>query len=183
MRTFLILILSFVCLSINAQFVATPTGLRCSENQNNSYLVLTFEGISAHDLYAKSQKYVNENRKDAAASIKGNTVDEYLRFSTYAPSFIKYNNGPMTKIPINATYDIELRFKDGKVRFEFVDLKMNAGNYDLKFSGGILSGYVIYKNNGDLFKKEAKDDVERYFNSVVSSYVEFIKGTNKNEDW
>ena len=50
------------------------------------------------------------------------------------------------------------------------------------FSGGMLAGYIIYKKNGKLFKEAAKNDIESYFNSYVSSLSSYLNGGG-NDDW
>lgn len=72
-----------------------------------------------------------------------------------------------------------------KVKYEIISLDMKAktANYHVLFSGGLMSGYIIYKNNGKLFKEETKVDIENYFNSSLADLLKFLKGEDKSNDW
>jgi hypothetical protein len=61
------------------------------------------------------------------ASRKDAHLNEYLRFETYVGQLTKVNNSGV-KLDISATYTTELRFKDGKVRYEIIELDMTADN-------------------------------------------------------
>lgn len=189
MKTLYFVIASVILCSFTAHaqfFSVTPEGLRSTEKSENTFVVIPIEGFSAHRLFERSIMFVNERRKDAKESTKGQIADEYLRFSTFEPNFIMYPNGPGVKVPIDATYDIDLKFKDGKIRLEFVDVLMKGSRnnkYQVLFSGGLFSGYIIFKKNGDIFKESVKEDIEKYFNAVVNDLVEYIKGDKKNNEW
>ena len=129
---------------------------------------------------------MNENYKNPEEVIKGKTDGEYLKFETYVSDFLKYNNSGV-KMPIQATYTTELKFKDGKVRYEITSLEMKSktSDYRVIFSGGLLEGYIIYKKNGKLYKEETKLDIEDYFNSQVLNLLKFLRGENdaSADDW
>jgi hypothetical protein len=102
-----------------------------------------------------------------------------------------YNNGG-AKLSIAANFAIELRFKDEKIKYEIINLEMieddircinNKMHQSVLFSGGIFQGYVIYNKKGTLFKEEAKQDIEIFFNSIVKEFIDYMKGENKNSNW
>lgn len=179
----LVVVFSTSIFSQNVGFSVTRDGLRDINDETKDYIVINVENATAKELYDRAVKYVQEVYKSPDNVIKGNTQGEYLRIHTFASDFMRYNNSG-AKISIDAEYYIELRFKDEKVRYEIVNLTMKGKNssYEVKFSGGLMSGYVIYKNNGDLFKKEAKIDVENYFNGQVSSLLLYLDNNNKTKD-
>ena len=114
-------------------------------------------------------KYVNEKYKNPEEVIKGKTENEYLRLETYVPQFTKVNNSGV-KLDVSMKYTTELRFKDGKVRFEITALSIttDSGN-SVGFSGSIWKVYPIYnKKNGKLRLPETKTELENYFNNKIT---------------
>jgi len=166
------------------KYTVTQNGLRDENDVEKTFLVLEIDGLSAKQLYDNAIKYVNEKYKNPEEVIKGKTDGEYLKFDTYVSDFLLYNNSG-AKIPIQATYTTELRFKDGKVKYEIISIDMTAktGNYHVLFSGGLMEGYIIYKKNGKLFKEETKADIENYFNLSLNDLLKFLKGEDKSNDW
>lgn len=182
MKNIILIILTFCFYySYSQEFEVTPQGLKDKENPENNFIVLKVSNKTASELYNESIKYINEKYKNPDKVIKGKTLNEYLRFETFEPELLVYNNSG-AKINIEAQYYTELRFKDGKIRLEILSLDMKAKDYKYKllFSGSIFKGYVIYKKNGKLFKKETKEDLEKYFRLHISNYLNFL--TNKTKD-
>ncbi len=151
----LILAIAFSSQVFGQKYLVTPNGLRDEKDVEKTYLILEATGLTAKQLYDNAIKYVNEKYKNPEEVIKGKTDGEYLKFDTYVSDFLLYNNSG-AKIPIQATYTTELRFKDGKVKYEIISLDMKAktGNYHILFSGGLMEGYIVYKKNGKLFKEK-----------------------------
>ena len=183
------IILLFTFLSsfqlIAQQYVVTPSGLRDAKNSEKEYVVIEVEGLSAKQLYDNSIKYINENYKNPEEVLKAKTDGEYLKFDTYDPNFIIYNNSSF-EVPIKANYTTELRFKEGRVRYEIKNLEMKAksANFYVLFTGGMMEGYIVYKKNGKLFKEKAKTDIESYFNNTVSGLSKFLSGEDDStDDW
>jgi len=96
-----------------------------------------------------------------------------------------YYSNSGAKMQIDTKYTTELKFKDNKVRLEIVSLDMYHPNSNTKvlFSGGIFEGYIIFKKNGSLFKEEAKQDIENYFNSVIEDLKLNLKGESEEDNW
>ncbi|MCO5268753.1 MAG: DUF4468 domain-containing protein [Brumimicrobium sp.] len=180
----LIIAIAFSLQSFGQKYVVTPNGLRDKSDTTKTYLVLEANGLTAEQLFDNAIKYINENYKNPEEVVKAKTNGEYLRFNTHVPDFLFYNNSG-TNIPIQATYTTELRFKDGKVKYEIISLDMvgKKGGFHLLFSGGLMSGYIIYKKNGSLFKEETKTDIENYFSLQVVDLLKFLKEENKSNDW
>ena len=182
-------LLSFLLLNyigFSQEYVVTPNGLKDKSNMENTFLIIETPDKIAAELYENAFKYINENYKNPDEVIKGKTENEYLRFETYVPQFTKVNNSG-TKLDVSMKYTTELRFKDGKVRFEITALSITAdnGGRSVEFSGSIWKGYPIYnKKNGDLKLPETKSEIENYFNTKVTEITNFLsdKKTN-NEDW
>lgn len=162
----------------------TPNGLRDSNNNEKTFVVINADGKTAKQLYDNALKYVNKNYKSPDDVIKGKTYGEYLKFITHVSNFLVINNSG-AKIPIDADYTIELNFKDGKAKFEIIALDMYAssGGYKVIFIGGAFEGYPIYNKKGDLKRPDTKAEIETYFNSQLNSIAEFIQGKSDEDNW
>ena len=174
--------------SFGQKLTVTPTGLKDEKDTEKTFIVLEADGLTAKQLFDNAKKYITENYKNPKEVIKGETEAEYLKFDTFVPELLRYPNGPGSggpKIPIKASYTTEMRFKDGKVRYEIISLDMTSddGKYRVLFSGGLLEGYIIYKKNGQLFKEGAKVDIENYFNANINQLLNYLKGEGKMSDW
>lgn len=189
MKTSLTLLTLLVFVSSFAQkLTVTPNGLRDEKDTEKSFVVLKVEGLTAKQLFDKTKKYITENYRNPKEAIKGDIESEYLKFETFVPELLRYPNGPGSggpKIPIKASFTTELRFKDGKVRYEVISLDMtnDDGRYSVLFSGGVLDGYIIYKKNGQLFKEGVKTDIESFFNVSIANLLNYLREKDKNDDW
>lgn len=185
MKWIILLVLVGISLTTNAQkLIVTPSGLRDSLDNQKPYIVIEADSLTSQKLYNNAVKYISEKYKNPKEVIRSQIESEYLKFETFVSDFIVYNNSGIN-IPIQATYTTELKFKKGKVRYEIVALDMKAQSYNYKvlFSGGFLEGYIIYKNNGKLFKEKTKLDIENYFSKEISILVKYLKGESKTDDW
>ncbi len=182
-------LLSFLLLNyigFSQEYEVTPNGLKDKSNTENSFLVINTLDKKTAELYQNAMKYINENYKNPDEVIKGKTENEYLRFETYVPQFTKVNNGG-AKLYVSMKYTTELRFKDGKVRFEITSLGITAdnGGRSVNFSSRIWKGYPIYnQKNGELRLPETKSEIENYFNTKVTEIKNALldKKTEK-DDW
>ncbi len=187
MRTILITYLMVLAVAAFGQtYTVTPTGMVDSADPTKAYLVIEVEGRTAKQLYGKAVQFLNETCRSAKDAIKGQTEGEYLKFETFAPDFITYKNSGAS-VPIQASFTTELRFKDGKVRYEIISLEMygmgGGRKYPLLFSGGLLEGYIVFRKNGKLFKEATKADLESYFNGRVAALAQYLKNGGAKNDW
>lgn len=189
MKNFLsILLISLSLTGFAQQYTVTPNGLKNSNDNEKSYLVLEVDGLSSKQLYDNAMRYIKQNYANPEEVLKGEIDGEYIKFDTYVENFLLYNNSG-AKIPIEAKYTTELKFKDSKVRYEIIFLDMYYYNVSLNtttkvlYSGGLFDGYIIYKKNGKLFKEETKLDIEKHFNSQANDILVFLKGESKDDNW
>jgi hypothetical protein len=184
MKKILLLVLIITYTSTFAQkLTVTPNGLRSiEESTEKSFVVIESEDKTAKQLFDESIKFINKNYKSADDVIKGQIDGEYLKFVTFAPNFILIKNG-WSKITFNAKYTVELSFKNGKVKYEIIELSMyNDANYPLSFTGSGIS-FHIYKKDGELKMEDAKTEIENYFNENILSYANFIQNKVTEEKW
>jgi hypothetical protein len=179
-------------------------------NENHSFLELEFPYNTSYELMnlaiinaaKSSETHINFDFVDCDLSkIKNNTLAEIERESrmiypsydpftyalkeTFVGKFLKVNNSGV-KLDVSATYTTELRFKDGKVRYEIVVLDMTAdnGGRNVFFKGSIWKGYPIYNNKDELRLEETKADLENYLNFQVKAVSEFLNGKkSEKDDW
>lgn len=192
MKNLIYLLLLMVSItSYGQKFVVTPNGLRDGNDNEKTFLVIEIKGFDSKQLYDKSVKFINEKMANPKECIKSQIENEYLRYNNNVSNFMYYNNGG-AKLSIAANFAIELRFKDEKIKYEIINLEMieddircinNKMHQSVLFSGGIFQGYVIYNKKGTLFKEEAKQDIEIFFNSIVKEFIDYMKGENKNSNW
>tara|TARA_B100000586_G_C19908683_1_gene342187 strand:+ start:37 stop:594 length:558 start_codon:yes stop_codon:yes gene_type:complete len=185
MKKLLILLFFISFNSFGQKFVATMNGLRDADNVDNNYLVLEMDGLNATELYKQSIKYINDNYNNPEEVIKGSSEGEFLKFDTYVDNLLTYKNSGV-KIQITGLYTTELRYKDGRIKYEIISLEMKAKKYSqyLLFSGGMMSGYLVYKKNGKLFKEQTKIDIENYFNNNLETLKKYLIGeADQEDDW
>lgn len=183
MKTILFITLLFLSAFTFAQKLSvTPNGLRDSADNEKSFVVIPAEGKTSKQLYDDTVKYINKTYKSADDVIKGKTDGEYLKFVTYAPSILIMKNG-FVKVPFNTKYTIELNFKDGKVKYEIIELEIyNDAKYNLYFTGSGMS-FFIYNKKGELKRESEKASIEKYFNENLSSLTNSLQGKTIEEKW
>lgn len=185
MRSIMLLSTILSCSILVAQELeVTIDGLRDKNDIEKSYIVIDVENTSAKDLYSGAIKYINEVYKNPDEVLKGNIEGEYIKYVTHVSDFLVFNNSG-AKIPIQANYTIELKFKDNKVRYEVIALEMpsESGGYNLEFTAPPLKAYAIYNKKGVLKKPETKVDIETYFNNSIEEMKAYLSGDAKDDDW
>ncbi|MCF6297982.1 MAG: DUF4468 domain-containing protein [Flavobacteriaceae bacterium] len=178
---FNLLILNFI--GFSQEFEVTQNGLKNKSNIENGFLVISASKKSTNQLYQNAIEYVNGKPKELDRVIKEEIENEYLLVETTIPQFMRVNNSG-EKLDISIKYSTELKFKNGKVRYEITKLDMSADNRDrkLSFKGNIWIDYPIYDQKGKLRLKATKTNLENYFNSQVKELTEFLTGEKTNED-
>ena len=182
-----LILLSLIVLSTltyGQSLSVTPNGLVDSQNNEKKFVVINAEGKTASQLYDNAVKYINKTYKSPEDVIKGKTEGEYLKFITHVSNFLVVNNSG-AKIMIDANYTIELNFKEGKAKFEIIELDMYAqtGGYKVIFSGGAFDGYPIYNKKGTLKRPDTKNEIETYFNSQINSIAGILQGKSNEDNW
>lgn len=176
-------LISYFSFSQIPQFEVTPTGL--SEDGKN-HIVIDVPDKSAAELYKSIKEYIYITYKNPDHVLKSDIENELLRFDTFDDVFVLYNNSGI-KVPITVHFTTEVKFKDGKVRIEYMDIDMSTSdpNIKMEWSGSIFNCYPIYKKNGKLFKEETKKDVEAYFNGRSWNLYKFMTGKAQEnlDDW
>jgi hypothetical protein len=174
-QLFLCSLLSLVCsFSFSQKLVVAPGGLVNAEDTSKHYVVLRIDSSSAMDLYNRSLRFVEQEWKNAELQKEGK-AGEWLLAKIYAKNAIVAKGSFGLKFNLDLNYRIRLDFKDGKVKYEILDLQMNnisPYGEDAPFliqSNSTLTR-SIYNKNGLLIEKEktAKKQLEDYFNNQIT---------------
>jgi len=177
--------MAFISNNIFSQsFVSTPNGLKDSLNLNNEYLVLKFDGRSANQLYDLTNKFCQKFYVSPKTALQSDIKDEYIKIQTYEKKFIMLVKGIVgEKYYGNIIYSANFTFKDGKVKFEVSEVKMEIWDNDqevfYRSPGGIY--WCIFKKNGTP-KGDLYIQYQDYFNKYISNYVYFVNNYKKEND-
>jgi len=168
-----------LCISGNLfsqEFIVTAGGLRNRTDTSKKFVMIGIGNHSAKQLYDQTLRYIAVHYEDSGKAIRArwDTVD--LMFDTYVYDFLVYNNTG-ARLGIEARYTTEMRFYPDSVRYEiiFLDMKGQASNYRLLFKGKWLKSYIVFKENGKLFKPQTKADIENHFNDELYRITQFLK--------
>ncbi len=169
-------------LSYGQKFVVTPNGLKDLNDKEKSYVVINIEGKTAKELYDNAIKYINKNYKSPNDVIKGKIDGEYISFITHAGDFIPVKI--MGRIHYyGADYTTELNFKDGKVKFEIINLDMKHEQGTQFYYVKTLYAWGVYNKKEEIVDEGAKIGIENFFNSRIQSLSDVLSGRNSNESW
>ena len=175
------------------KLVVTPDGLRNSEDSTKSYIIINAIGKNALNLYNSANKYINFTYNDPRNAIKGNVEGESLIFITYIERSLQFGSLHV----FAAMYTTELSFKDEKVKFEIVDIKLiyppsNVNNYKNIYYPNVPSdpfpfvtndnGWGIYNKKRVLKQYRAKERLESCINDKVLDISNFLN-RESTHDW
>lgn len=156
---------------------------------NNEPKVVSAPGLSAAELYQKTLNWVNETYQGGEEVVLGSIDGEYIRFQGFSRDmFYKQSLGSMSAVPVK--YDVIVRFRDGRLRWEYTSFKYptttNAYMSSLA-DDYYLSGYRITKANGKLANPnhiiaitKGKEGMAR----MVNRLAEYVNKAEEEElDW
>jgi Domain of unknown function (DUF4468) with TBP-like fold len=182
-RALLFLLAIFFHISTYAQrFAVTPRGLVNAEDSSRHYVVILADSVPAKDLYARAYAYIQRNLNNADLVNSEKAEGEYLRVKTYDADAIAAKGSLGLKMLLNLGYSLNLNFKNGKVKYEIVDLNINtvaesglSHPYYIPFTKGMV--WCLYNKDGYVPRKgqETKDQLEKYFNDRLSAMITAVK--------
>lgn len=177
---FLFMVISNI--SFGQLLIVTPYGLKDANDNNKPYVVIMQKDKSAKQLYFESINFINKYYKSANDVIKGKIEGEYLKFITYAPSFTTMKN-VLARPSLDAKYTTELSFKDGKIKYEIIELEILVqGGLPLHFEGSGINSFYIFNTKGKVVREDAKSGIERYFNGQISIFSTYLQNSG-GEEW
>ena len=163
-----------------AQFIVSPDGIKTEDGKD--FLVITADNMSKQELYQAVLKHTTKtyvSPKDVISNVEGEVITI---------------NGLFTindVVDYNVNYTLRMEFRDGRMKYSVPHINYMKGyfqgkEYELTYNvsnGGFGSVCLvgIYNKKGELKRKKAKSQLERFFNDGVSSLKQAL--ITKEEDW
>lgn len=141
------------------------------------YVVINTEG-TASEIYKKTINWIKEGYKNPDEVILMTIENEKLRFQGFSKNFSCWSS-----VCSDASYTIEISFKDGKYKFDLISLKAIGQTNSFEVPINDLS---IYYNKKGEFRTGSKDFLDTtvfYFNALQQSLSDYISGKSKKEEW
>ena len=185
-----------VCV-LSQKFNLSPEGLRDASDSTKTYVVIDAPNKSAKELYKKCLAFIIETYKNPDQVIKGKVDTEYIRYEGFTPAIstgvLKAPLGK-AKVNIQSKYTVEIKFKEGKIRYEVLKNNMELTDASGTFAESYGSFHIIqqgnnwkgreklyvYDQNLNLKGEAQKRDIEGYFNNEVKALVMYL---NQKTDW
>jgi hypothetical protein len=152
----------------------TPTGVEA--------IVVNVDSLKADYLFKKAVNWVQETYKNPDKVLKTKIENEKIRVDGFANNAWWYKTLGM-KMSYNMDYSIEVSFKDGKYRFEFV-----VGQFYTDGGQKFLANYSsFFKSSGEVkgVYSEAVPSLEETMNNLSLSFYNYVTGvkTKKDSNW
>jgi len=182
-------LLTFLPLLSFAQsfYTLTPDGLRDSNDLTKDYVVIQADGKSAKEIYLAAKNFINQTSKYPTKAIKADTDGEYIRYSIFVLEIASFRKMGI-KLAYKGLIEIEMRFKDGRLRYNILDLQMLTKDEDahLLISGNKMGNWAIFdKKSGKVSLKDPKDQIESFFNNMLAELEKFVNegDATVGDDW
>ena len=176
LKTFMLM--AFITTSTFAQ----ETEFKFSRDGLTDFIVTNYDG-SAKDTYNRALFWVKENNKKEYKVISS-VENEKMTIEGGKENFICSKAGGTT-VCTYATFTIEITFKDGKYKFDAVNVTEKANN-SINYVVHTLDDFSYYYDKDGSLKKY-KDDVpvayETLFNELNKSLITFMDKKKKAENW
>ena len=158
------------------------------------FIVTPIEGKTAPEIYKKVIEWIKVTYKNPDKVILSTIENEYIRFEGFSETLNSYNAMGQHYEPTK--YEIEITVKDGKYKFDLVNMQsltsrssLSAGGwYDVKIfktkmTKEELEKPYVFKKDGTL-KSSFKytNDIPTFFNNLNKSLFESIFSTVKKTD-
>tara|TARA_R110001592_G_scaffold268269_3_gene534507 strand:- start:22531 stop:23076 length:546 start_codon:yes stop_codon:yes gene_type:complete len=166
--------------SFTGYLVATPEGWRNSYDEK-PYIVFSNPDLTSQGLYEKANRFIAYNYKHGEDVIKANVSNEMIRFNSGHEFMVP--NG-FISLKCRVIFEIELLFKDGKIKFTVLDQKawMEDNPFDPFYKGWATWG-IFYKS-GKVKHEKFKYLFEQELKSVVDELNKFVLELEvEKEDW
>lgn len=176
-------ILAFVCTSLYGQnndsiFTFTKEGL-------TPYVVRQVPALSKTELYTKAIEWAMHTFSHPDKCLLAKTENEYLRIEGYTSVLYSYKVFGVIH-PVDAKYQIELYFKDGRYKFVAFELRSNfEGSWLLQVPYSPERAKAFFDKSGNVIKSvqplvSGLTDTFNRLNESLYSY--YSKGT-KTDTW
>lgn len=147
-----------------------------SKDKITNYLISNCDGKSKEELYKKTIDWISINFKNPKEVIQSQIENEMIRIEGFTKNF----NGTS-----NASYLIEISFKEGKYKFDPISFTIINGLNKFDF----FSTYSTYFKSDGTVKERLKDTVKgasdliNNLNKSLATYINEGKELNKKDEW
>lgn len=188
MKKALSIIVALLPLVAGAQkFTLTPNGFVNADDTSKTFVVVEMQGTQA-ELYAKAKTAVTSLWNSAKDVMSYNEPDIIVvnGYSPTAANFHKWGRDNVAEM----TYRLQIQFKDGRIR---IDAPVVGS---LIFQGGMGTMLIEPGDNSTMahiiraYDKKEKPrypdfnkNVEDYFNGLVASLIDKMKGGTADDNW
>jgi hypothetical protein len=145
-------------------------------------IVVTTDSLKAADLYKKALSWVQETYKNPEKVLKVKIENEKIGIDGFAQNGWWYKSLGM-KQSYNMEYSVEISFKDGKYKFEFI-----VGQFFIDGGQKVYYDYkTFFKKTGEVRTSytDAVPSLEETMNNLSLSFYNYVTGKSnkKNDNW
>lgn len=159
------------------------------EQQLTDFIVVPCEGKTKEELYKKVVEWISKTYNKPSEVIKAQVENDYIRFQGVETK--GYCRNPMVEICEDMQYEIEVSVKDGKYKFDVINLQYGSPDKygRLNWSNIVFKkGWMQFKSNGEVRDqyKDTMPKIARYINSLSKSLNDYILNQNetaKQNNW
>jgi hypothetical protein len=173
---YLLLLISSLGFSQAKEFSFTKDGI-------TDFLVIDVPGQTPESLYSKTLDWINTYYKSPKEVIKATILNDYIRIQGFSRELIVFNI--LGKKYYDASYQIEISFKEGKYKFDVIEVLLLNTMSDPNMSLTNINEY--YKKSGELKGnyKYYPESFTSFFNKINHDLENFLNGTTsaKRKDW
>jgi len=177
-------------ISISNLSFSQETEFKFNKEGFTDFVVTQCEGKTQAELYKKALDWVSVTYKNPKEVIKAQIENDYIRIEGSSNSLICLNI--LVKNCSNATYQIEISFKEGKYKFDVIEIKQYTETSQYGTGGWsevkLETTELYFRKNGEIrgVYKYFPELIPAYFNKLNLELKDFIlsdKIPSKKSEW
>jgi hypothetical protein len=177
-------------LTFSTIIYSQETEFKFSKDGFTDFVITQCEGKTQTELYKKALDWVSVTFKNPKEVTKAQIENDYIRIEGSSSSLICLNI--LGKKFNNATYQIEISFKDGKYKFDVIEVKQYTEPSQYSSGGwtevGLTNTEAYYNKKGEIrgVFKYFPEFIPPYFNKLNLELKDFLlsdKIPSKKSDW
>lgn len=178
----LLILMMTLSLTANCQFRLTSEGFVDTKDKDNKYIVLYFPDLTQSQISSRVNLLLSSmsiSPKDRISKVDSSliVINEFCEKCIFEQAYYDMN------------YNIQFRFKPGKVRiesptFELIASRDNHVKVVLVTRDALdLLTIGIYNKSGKLKYPQFINTIETYFNDYIQQLAESINKNSEDENW
>jgi hypothetical protein len=177
-------------ISISNLSFSQETEFKFDKEGFTDFVVTQCEGKTQAELYKKALDWVSVTYKNPKEVIKAQIENDYIRIEGSSNSLICLNI--LGKKYNNATYQIDISFKDGKYKFDVIEIRQYTEASQYSSGGwsevGLATTEPYYNKKGEIrgVFKYFPEFLPTYFNKLNLELKDFLlsdKIPSKKSEW